>query len=69
MRGLVVCFNSASNVIRRKIRASESATGRNLVKAAWLNHNAWILLGTRIKRVLSARQEQTEPVQAAGAGR
>ena len=69
MLGFVVSVSSASSVIRRRIRASESKPGRSLIEPAWLNHNAWILLETRIRKVRSGQQRQTEPVRAAVAVR
>ena len=69
MRGFAVCFSSASSVIRRKHWASESESGQSLIEPAWLSHNAWILLGARIRKCLSDRQGQAQPVRVAAAGR
>ncbi len=62
MRGFVVSFSSASSVIRRRTRASESKPGKSLIDPAWLNHNAWILLAAR-RRSLSSQEEVAGPVQ------
>ena len=62
MRGFVVRFSSASSVMRRRIRASESKSGQSRIDPAWLNHNVWILFAAR-RRSLSSQEEVAGPVQ------